>query len=97
MMFENGSIIDVKDLTKVFNGKLRAVDGITFQVKEREIFGFLGPNGAGKTTTINMLTTLLRPTSGSAVICGYDLHTPSATTSGPQLESCPKSTQRTKT
>jgi ABC-2 type transport system ATP-binding protein len=73
-MFQNGSIIEVNDLTKVFNGKLRAVDGITFQVKEREIFGFLGPNGAGKTTTINILTTLLRPTSGSALICGYDIH-----------------------
>jgi len=74
MMPQNGSSIEVRDLTKVFNGKLRAVDGITFDVKEREIFGFLGPNGAGKTTTINMLTTLLRPTSGSAVVCGYDLH-----------------------
>jgi ABC-2 type transport system ATP-binding protein len=74
MMFENGWIIDVKDLTKVFNGKLTAVDGVTFQVKEREIFGFLGPNGAGKTTTINMLTTLLRPTSGSASVCGHDIH-----------------------
>jgi ABC-2 type transport system ATP-binding protein len=72
---ENGYIIEVKDLTKIFNGKVRAVDGISFEVKEREIFGFLGPNGAGKTTTINMLTTLLRPTSGSAVICDYDIRT----------------------
>jgi ABC-2 type transport system ATP-binding protein len=73
-MTQGAPIIDVKELTKVFNGKLRAVDGVSFQVEEREIFGFLGPNGAGKTTTINMLTTLLRPTSGSALVCGYDLH-----------------------
>lgn len=72
-MSENGTIIDVKGLTKVFNGRLKAVDGVTFQVYEREIFGFLGPNGAGKTTTIKMLTTLLAPTSGSARVCGFDI------------------------
>ncbi|MEM0118259.1 MAG: ATP-binding cassette domain-containing protein [Conexivisphaerales archaeon] len=65
-------IIKVRDLSKHF-GKLRAVDGITFEVKEGEIFGFLGPNGAGKTTTINMLTTLLPPTSGEAIVCGFDV------------------------
>lgn len=69
----NDFIIDVKDLTKVYNGSLRAVDGVSFEVNEGEIFGFLGPNGAGKTTTIKMLTTLLRPTSGSATVCGYDV------------------------
>ena len=56
------AIIEVKDLVKVFDGKIRAVDGITFDVEEGEIFGFLGPNGAGKSTTINMLVTLHRPT-----------------------------------
>jgi len=65
-------IIRAVELTKIFNG-LRAVDRVTFSVKEGEIFGFLGPNGAGKTTTINMLTTVLKPTSGRAEVCGYDV------------------------
>jgi ABC-2 type transport system ATP-binding protein len=69
----NGTIIEVNSLTKIFNENVRAVDGVSFMVKEREIFGFLGPNGAGKTTTIKMLTTLLKPTSGTAIVCGYDL------------------------
>jgi ABC-2 type transport system ATP-binding protein len=63
----------VKGLTKVFNKNLVAVDHIDFTVKEGEIFGFLGPNGAGKTTTINMLITLLKPTEGNAVVCGFDI------------------------
>ncbi len=67
-------IIEVKDLTKRF-GALEAVKGVTFSVMEGEVFGFLGPNGAGKTTTINMLCTLLRPTSGTAVINGFDVVT----------------------
>ena len=54
-------------------GKLEAVKGVSFAVREGEIFGFLGPNGAGKTTTINVLCTLLRPTSGSATVNGYDV------------------------
>jgi len=66
-------IIDVQGLTKSFDGKVRAVDGVSFSVREGEIFAFLGPNGAGKTTTINMLTTLLKPTSGTATICGFDI------------------------
>jgi ABC-2 type transport system ATP-binding protein len=70
----DGLVVRVEGLSKSFNGTVKAVDNISFEVKEREIFGFLGPNGAGKTTTINMLTTLLRPTSGSAIVCGYDLH-----------------------
>lgn len=65
-------IINVNELSKHF-GSLKAVDSISFKVKEGEIFGFLGPNGAGKTTTINMLTTLIPPTSGSARVCGYDI------------------------
>ena len=67
-------MITTKDLTKRF-GKLVAVDGLTMQVEAGELFGFLGPNGAGKTTTINMLTGLIRPTAGTATICGYDLRT----------------------
>jgi ABC-2 type transport system ATP-binding protein len=67
------AIIEVKDLVKVFDGKIRAVDGISFEVEEGEIFGFLGPNGAGKSTTINMLVTLHRPTSGTAKVLGLDV------------------------
>ena len=67
------SIIEVKELTKVFNGDVTAVDNISFTVEEGEIFGFLGPNGAGKTTTLNMLATILRPTSGTATIDGKDI------------------------
>ena len=67
-------MITTKDLTKRF-GKLIAVDSLTMQVEAGELFGFLGPNGAGKTTTINMLTGLIRPTAGTATICGYDVRT----------------------
>jgi len=67
------SIIEVNALTKVFDGKVRAVDGISFNVKKGEIFGLLGPNGAGKTTTIRMLSTLTRPTEGTATVGGYDI------------------------
>jgi len=66
------SIIETKELTKVF-GKLVAVDHISFTVEEGEIFGFLGPNGAGKTTAINMLTTLMNPTEGTAKVVGMDI------------------------
>jgi ABC-2 type transport system ATP-binding protein len=63
-------IIDVKNLVKKF-GELTAVNGVTFSVKQKEMFAFLGPNGAGKTTTIKMLTTLLHPTSGEIRINGF--------------------------
>ncbi|MCP8316493.1 MAG: ATP-binding cassette domain-containing protein, partial [archaeon] len=66
------AIIETKELTKVF-GNLVAVDHISFTVEEGEIFGFLGPNGAGKTTTINMLTTLMGPTEGTAKVVGMDI------------------------
>ena len=65
-------MIKTLSLTKYF-GKLCAVDDLTLEVDAGEIFGFLGPNGAGKTTTINMLTGLLRPTSGTATLGGYDI------------------------
>jgi len=65
-------IIEVENLEKRF-GKLVAVDKVSFSVKPGEIFGFLGPNGAGKTTTINILCTLLKPTSGKAVVSGFDV------------------------
>ena len=66
------TIIDVRDLVRRF-GHVAAVQGVSFQVEAREIFGFLGPNGAGKSTTINILCTLLRPTSGSATVNGLDV------------------------
>jgi ABC-2 type transport system ATP-binding protein len=65
-------IIEVKNLTKTFN-KFTAVDSISFNVKKGEIFGLLGPNGAGKSTTLRMLSTLTRPTNGTALIGGYDI------------------------
>jgi len=64
--------IIVSQLTRKFQDFV-AVDHISFQVNEGEIFGFLGPNGAGKTTTVKMLVTLLRPTSGSAQVAGFDV------------------------
>ena len=66
------SIIQVADLVKKY-GDFEAVKGVSFQVEQGETFGFLGPNGAGKTTTINILCTLLRPTSGSAILDGWDV------------------------
>ena len=66
------SSIEVIHLTKTF-GPLTAVDDISFRVEDGEVFGFLGPNGAGKTTTINVLCTLMRPTTGSAKVAGYDV------------------------
>jgi ABC-2 type transport system ATP-binding protein len=68
----NEHAVRVVDLTKKF-GDFTAVDGVTFQIRRGEIFGFLGPNGAGKTTTIRMLLCLLRPTSGQATVLGYDI------------------------
>lgn len=66
------NIIEVKNLTKKFRDFI-AVDSISFNVKKGEILGFLGPNGAGKSTTIRMLTTLTRPTAGTAIINGFDI------------------------
>jgi len=66
------SALEVSNLSKYWD-QTKAVDNITFQVKQGEIFGFLGPNGAGKTTTIKMLVGLTKPTSGSAKVAGYDI------------------------
>lgn len=66
--------IDVQDLKKSF-GDVEAVRGVSFAVSPGEVFGFLGPNGAGKSTTINMLCTLVKPTSGSARVGGHDVTT----------------------
>jgi ABC-2 type transport system ATP-binding protein len=67
----NKFVIETKDLTKAY-GKFLAVDKLTLQIAEGEVFGFLGPNGAGKTTTILMLMGFCEPTSGIARINGYD-------------------------
>jgi len=68
----NDYIVKVENLVKKY-GEVTAVDGISFTVAEGEVFGFLGPNGAGKTTTISILCTLSRPTSGKALINGFDV------------------------
>jgi ABC-2 type transport system ATP-binding protein len=65
-------ILETKNLTRRF-GSLTAVDAVSISVADGEIFGLLGPNGAGKSTTLKMLTTLLPPTSGTAVVGGYDI------------------------
>ena len=72
------SVVEVIDLTKVYPGNrkrppVRALDGVTFSVREGEFFGFLGPNGAGKTTTIRVLATLSKATSGRAAVAGLDV------------------------
>jgi len=69
---ESGVMIETRNLTKKFN-ELMAVDHVSFNVKKGEIFGLLGPNGAGKTTTIRMLSTLTRPTEGTATVGDYDI------------------------
>ena len=64
--------IETFDLTKRF-GEVVAVDKLNIDVEQGEIFGLLGPNGAGKTTTISMLCTILKPTSGTAKVNGFDI------------------------
>lgn len=66
-------MIKTENLTKVYNGKFTAVDKLNIEIEEGEIYGLLGPNGAGKTTTINMLVTRIAPTSGSAIVNGFDI------------------------
>ncbi len=72
MTSTSAPLIDVQSLTKRY-GDFAAVDGISLAVHRGEIFGFLGPNGAGKTTTIKMLAGLVRPTSGTARVAGFDI------------------------
>ena len=66
------NVIEVRELTRRF-GEFTAVDAISFDVREGEVFAFLGPNGAGKSTTINMLCTLAQPTAGQVTIAGFDV------------------------
>src|SRR5918994_782909 len=65
--------IETRDLQRVFSGGVTAVAGVDLEIADREIYAFLGPNGAGKTTTVRMLTTLLRPTGGTATVAGHDI------------------------
>jgi ABC-2 type transport system ATP-binding protein len=71
--------IEVRSLEREFEGGIKAVRGVDLEVAEGEIYAFLGPNGAGKTTTVRMLTTLLRPTGGSASVAGHDIVSEAAT------------------
>ena len=72
-------MIEVTNLSKHFNdlkrGGVAALDSVSFEVRPGEVFGLLGPNGAGKTTCLRLLSTVLRPTSGRAIIAGYDVMT----------------------
>ncbi len=78
-MNDGPPIIEVTALTKRYKqATVNAVDGISFSVKSGEFFALLGPNGAGKTTTLSILTTTLAPTSGTALIAGYDVNTNSS-------------------
>ena len=70
--------IEAVNLQRAFSDEVLAVAGVDLEVAEGEIYAFLGPNGAGKTTTVRMLTTLLRPTGGSARVAGHDVVTESA-------------------
>ena len=67
--------VETDKLSKVYRSGLKAVDEVSIKLENGEIFGFLGPNGAGKSTTIMILTTLLKPTSGRALVAGFDVTT----------------------
>jgi ABC-type multidrug transport system ATPase subunit len=67
---DDGFVIETRDLTKRYGGRVLAVDQLRLRVRRGEVYGFLGPNGAGKTTTLRMLLGLIRPTSGSALVLG---------------------------
>ena len=69
------NIVQVRDLVKIYDPDVKAVNKISFDVKRGEVFGFLGPNGAGKTTTIKVLTTLIKKTAGNAKVDGIDVDT----------------------
>ncbi len=65
--------IETINLTKIYNNNFKAVNSLNLEIPNKTIFGMLGPNGAGKTTTIKMLTCLIQPTSGQAIVGGYDV------------------------
>lgn len=66
-------IIKTEGLSKIYGGKIKALDSINIEIEEGEVYGLLGPNGAGKSTTINLLTTRITPTSGTATVGGFDI------------------------
>ncbi len=66
-------MIELRMISKSYNGKVKAVDNISLEVRDGEIFGFLGPNGAGKTTTIKMITGILTPDSGDILVSGHSI------------------------
>jgi ABC-2 type transport system ATP-binding protein len=66
-------MIQIENVTKIYSGKLKAVDAISLTVNDGEIIGFIGPNGAGKTTTIKMMTGILSPDTGSVMLNGIDI------------------------
>src|SRR5499426_1996076 len=74
---KDAPVIEALNLSKTFQdkkrGAVKAVDDVSFVCRPGEIYGLLGANGAGKTTTLRMLATILEPTEGTAVICGYDV------------------------
>ncbi|HIQ21051.1 MAG TPA: ABC transporter ATP-binding protein [Planctomycetes bacterium] len=67
-------MIKTQDLTKVY-GQLRAIDNLTLELDDGDLFGYIGPNGSGKTTTMRILATLLQPTWGEAYVCDYSIYT----------------------
>jgi ABC-2 type transport system ATP-binding protein len=71
MQTDDGYAVQAADLVKTYPGGVTALAGLSLTVRPGEVLGLLGPNGAGKTTTIKILTTLVRPDSGSASIAGY--------------------------
>lgn len=66
-------VIKTENLGKTYKGKIKALDDLNIEIEEGEVYGLLGPNGAGKSTTINLLTTRITPTSGTAVLKGFDI------------------------
>ncbi|MEW9502094.1 ATP-binding cassette domain-containing protein [Jeotgalibacillus marinus] len=68
-----GGTIHVENVIKTFKGNVQAVKGVSFDIGDGEFFAFLGPNGAGKSTTVQMLTTLIKPTSGQLTVAGFDV------------------------
>jgi len=73
MLKSTGISVSVESLVKTFKGSIRALDGVSFEIPTGTVLGLLGPNGAGKTTAVRVLTTLLRPDSGSAHVAGVDV------------------------
>jgi len=73
LSINSAEMVIVNDITKVYKGNIKAVDGVSLNIHEGEVFGLLGPNGAGKTTTLHILATLLKPTSGYAKVNGFDV------------------------